>query len=446
MGLQVSWRSGMVYVFSLCCLIFPLSQAWASQMSSTRPIPVEIVKTDVGYQLLRGGHPYQIRGAGMDTNEIANLARIGGNSLRTWVVGSEELNARQLLDEAAEYGVTVALCLDLEPERHGFDYDDEDAVARQLEYARREVTKYKDHPALLFWIIGNELNHSYTNPRVFNAINEISEMIHAVDENHPTTAALSGFSGEMLAVIEERAPDLDFLSFQLYGALDSLPQQISDTAFDKPFMVTEWGATGHWEVRTTAWGAPVEMTSSEKAQRFLQRYESVIAANSAQIIGSYVFLFGQKQERTPTWYGMLLEDGAITESIDVMQYVWTGEWPENRAPSVTGLVLDGKASDHDVTVKAGGEYEARVLAGDENKDALTYRWVVMRESQATEEGGDPEVVPAIVEVPKRDTGNGSLHLVAPAEPGAYRLFVYVYDGDGRAGHANLPFLVDSAPR
>ena len=414
-------------------------------MTAGNPVPVEVVRVADGYQLLRDGRPYQIKGAGMHANEIAVFAAHGGNSLRTWSTGDDRVTGGQLLDEAAKYGVTVALCLPLAHERHGFDYDDEEAVAEQLAFARQEVLKYKDHPALLMWIIGNELNHSYTNPRVFDAINDVSMMIHAVDANHPTTAALTGFSAELVSTVEARAPDLDFLSFQLYAAIDQLPRNIKETGYSKPFMITEWGATGHWEVSKTAWGAPIEMNSSEKAKRFMERYEKVIAANPGQIIGSYVFLLGQKQERTPTWYGMLLEDGSKTESMDVMHYVWNGEWPAQRAPHVREMYLDSRRADQSVVLDAGRRYKARLDAIDPEEGELTYQWVIMHESEATEQGGDPEVTPGTVAIDIVAEDDGNITLTAPEEPGAYRLFAHVYDDSGLAGHANIPFLVEALP-
>ena len=432
----------MVLAWFLYGFMLSPGQVLASPMSSHAAIPVEIVQVGDSYQLLRDGKPYAIRGAGMDTNKVALLAAQGGNSLRTWGSGVGELSGKQLLDEAHRYGITVALCLDLARERHGFDYDDEAAVARQFEYARQEVMKYKDHPALLFWIIGNELNHSYSNPRVFDAINDISEMIHELDGKHPTTTAFSGFSGDLIATTEARAPDLDFLSFQLYGALDELPEQLESIGYTRPFMVTEWGSTGHWEVSTTDWGAPIEMNSSDKARHFLNRHQAVIATRPGQIIGSYVFLFGQKQERTPTWYGMLLEDGSRTESIDVMHYIWNGAWPENRAPAVRGMLLDGRSAQQSAVLAPGGQYDAAVDV--EGAGELSYRWLVMRESDATQQGGDAEEVPDVVPAGLEDTEGSAVSMVAPMEPGAYRLFVYIHNDHGQAGHANIPFLVDNS--
>lgn len=422
--------------------------SWAEQLSSdnTNPAEVKVVQVADGYQLQRNGQPYQIKGAGMNVDEIAVFAAHGGNSIRTWSTGGDVATGRKFLDEAEKYGVTVALCLNLGRERHGFDYGDEEAVANQLEFARREVLKYKDHPALLFWIIGNELNHGYTDSRVFDAINAISKMIHAEDKYHPTTTALTGFSPELLADAESRAPDLDFLSFQLYASLDNLPLKIQETGYTKPFMITEWGATGHWEVSKTAWGAPIEMNSSEKAQRFRARYENVIAAHSNQIIGSYVFLFGQKQERTPTWYGMLLEDGSRTEAMDVMHYIWNGVWPEQRAPHVHKMLLDSKRADQSVVLHAGERYKAELDAIDPEEGELTYHWMVRRESEATEQGGDPEVIPEEVPVDIVPLDNGSIMFSAPEKAGAYRIFGHVYDGSDLAGHANIPFLVEPLPQ
>ncbi len=73
-------------------------------------------------------------------------------------------------------------------------------------------------------------------------------------------------------------------------------------------MVTEWGATGHWEVNSTPWGAPIETHSSTKAD-LVQWNDTTWQLDSQKenCVGSYVFLWGQKQERTPTWYGMFLE-------------------------------------------------------------------------------------------------------------------------------------------
>ena len=402
-------------------------------------IPVEVVKKAGRYQLLRGGEPYEVRGAGMASPDLGVFASHGGNSIRTWSTG----NASRLLDEARKHGITVALCIRIKSERHGFDYDNTAAVAAQLKSARRQVLKYKDHPALLAWIIGNEPNLNFKNPKVFNAINDISKMIHQLDKNHPTTTALAGFDAGLAELIYSRSPDLDFISIQLYGGMVYLSDYIRDAGYGGPLLITEWGSIGHWEVAKTSWGAPIEQNSTEKAEHYLECYNTAIASNRNQIMGSYVFLWGQKQERTPTWYSMFLPGGSETESIDVMHYIWKGTWPDNRSPSIKNMRLNYKAAGKKIELKAGRQYKARVKASDPDGDELTYQWEVRCESEATSEGGDYERVPRAIDglIEQSDDDAGSIVIQAPADAGAYRLFVYVHDGQGHAGHANIPFRV-----
>lgn len=404
-------------------------------------VPVELLKQGERYLLLRGGQPYEVKGAGLEFSDVGVFASHGGNSIRTWRTDNAQSTGLHQLDEAEKHKVTVALCIEIARERHGFDYDDKEAVARQLEFARDEVLKYKDHPALLAWIIGNEMNLHFENPRVFDAINDISKMIHELDGNHPTTTALAGIDAGLAGLIEQRAPDLDFVSIQMYGDIVNLPRYIDEMGFNQPYMVTEWGAVGHWEVPKTSWGAPIEQNSSEKAANYLKSYQTAIASDPDQLIGSYVFLWGQKQERTPTWYGMFLDDGTETETIDVMQYIWTGSWPENRSPYIESMRLDSRNAHQNVTLAAGKHYEAAIEAGDPDGDVLRYHWEVMSESETTKTGGDRENVPNTLHNLADATHPGNATLTAPSEPGAYRLFVYVHDDHGNAGHANIPFQV-----
>jgi hypothetical protein len=421
---------------SLCIASGAAEPPSAESPSDAAPVKVEVGMDRGRFVLLRGGRPYAVKGAG-GTTDLEALAAHGGNSLRTWSTD----DAQQVLDQAARYGLTVALCIDIGRERHGFDYDDVDAVAAQLGHAREEVRKYKDHPALLAWIIGNEPNLFFENPKVFDAIDAISGMIHEEDGNHPTTTALAGFSAELADLVAQRAKDLDFISIQMYGDIVNLPRYLEQAGFDQPYLVTEWGAVGHWEVPTTDWGAPIEQNSSEKARSYLDAFETALAANPEQMMGSYVFLWGQKQERTPTWYGMFLADGSETEAIHVMHYLWTGVWPANRAPRIDGMLLDARTAGQGVVLSAGATYEASVEALDPDGDTLDFRWEVMRESTATQSGGDREEIPETLPGRVADSNRERVRVTAPTEAGAYRLFVYVYDGNGNAGHANLPFRV-----
>jgi hypothetical protein len=186
----------------------------------------------------------------------------------------------------------------------------------------------------------------------------------------------------------------------------------------------------------------VEQHSSDKASNYLKSYKKAIASKPDQVIGSYVFLWSHKQERTPTWYGMFLSDGSETETIDVMHYIWNGAWPDNRSPQIESMTLDSKTSKKDVVLKLGKQYKARIKAVDPDNDELEYRWEIMAESAATQEGGDKEEIPESFNGLIEEPGTDVIVLNAPFQPGAYRLFVYVRDGHGNAGHANVPFLVE----
>lgn len=405
------------------------------------PSQVRVVEEDGRYRLLVNGAPFRVRGAGLESGSQEALATRGGNALRTWRPGTPRESGDALLDRAQRNGLFVALALELRGERHGFDFDDRKAVDAEIARLRAEVERYKDHPALLMWVVGNELNLEAKNPAVWDAVDDIAEMIHEVDPNHPVMTTLAGIDRPLIDQVRTRADSLDLIGIQIYGDIEQLPRKLRESGWTGPYLVTEWGPTGHWESPLTSWGAPIEDDSSTKARLIGQRYEKIIEADQRQGLGSFVFLWGNKQERTPTWYGLFLPSGESTASIDAMQHAWTGRWPDNRSPSITPLEIDGRRAIDSIELAPGRSYSARIDARDVDGDRLDYRWTVMAESTATSIGGDPEAVPATVSTRISDAGDGQVRFDAPVEAGAYRLFVEVRDGNGNAAYANAPFRV-----
>jgi hypothetical protein len=417
-------------------LLLPTLALAAAAHAQNAPVKVEVRQTAGRYELRRAGQPYFINGAG-GGQFPERIKAYGGNSIRTWDTG----HAEQVLAEANKNGLTVMLGLDVARERHGFDYNNATAVATQLAKIRAEVLKYKDNPAVLFWGIGNELNLEYTNPRVWDAVQQIARMIHEVDPNHPTSTVLAGLSQKEADYIKARCPDVDILSINTYAGLAAIPEQVRAVGWTGPYVVAEWGPTGHWESPVTPWKASVEETSSQKAAVYKSRYEASVAKDKTQCLGTYVFLWGQKQERTPTWYGIFTEDGKESEVVDVMQYLWSGQWPPNRAPHLASFTLDGKQATDNVYLQPGQHVPVVATVTDPDQDQLTYRYELLPESTDLKTGGDRESRPAPIagRLPARAAARTTL--TAPAAAGAYRLFVYATDGHDNVATANIPFYV-----
>ena len=433
----------LLALVALAFIVVACGRPQTQEAAVEGPVKSEIRQAEDGtYSLYVDGELFYIKGAGLEFGSVAKLAENGANSFRTWRTDNGQRSGKEVLDEAHEYGLKVTMGIDVGRERLGFDYDDEAAVKAQLERIRKEVMELKDHPALIAWGIGNELNHHSHNPKVWDAVNEISKMIHEIDPNHITTTSLAGMNKEYVDLVRERAPDLDVLSVQMYAEIEILPERITESGWDGPLLVTEWGATGYWEVPSTEWGAPIENTSSIKADFYRSRYAKAIQSQRKQVIGSYVFLWGQKQERTPTWFGMFMEDGTETESVDAMYYLWNDKWPENRTPRLNDFKLEGKVAYDNVKLKAGEQYSAMVDVSDPEDGEVVYRWEIMEESQTEATGGDAEMVPEVIDGLFVEGASNKATFTAPTKPGAYRIFVYVDDAEARTAHANIPFYVE----
>jgi hypothetical protein len=400
------------------------------------PIRTQVTHEHGEWQLLRDGKPYFIKGGG-GNSALEALVTAGGNSIRTWSTD----NVGKQLDAAQKLGLTVTVGFWVGHARHGFDYTNAKQVEDQLDRAREAILKYKDHPALLIWGIGNEMESGgdENNAAMWSAVNNLAAMAHKLDPNHPTMTVVAEIGGKKVQHLQKLCPEVDIIGINSYGGIGSIPKRYKDAGGTKPYIVTEFGPAGIWESKKNAFGVVPEPTSTEKAERYAQAWRTAVLSQPGLCLGGYAFTWGYKQEATATWFGTFLPDGAHLGAVDALTEAWTGKPPANKCPEIHSLKVDG-ADD----VDSGVAVHVTLDAADPENDPLKVKWVLQAENFVFGNGGDAEATPATFADALTQADLQAATVTMPKSGGSYRLFAYVYDNHGGAAVANVPLHVKGA--
>ena len=409
----------------------PLAAAIAA--SDDAAIPVTVVKSGDGFQLLRGGVPFVVKGAA-GGGSLAALAALGGNTDRTWDSG----NIAPLMAEAKANKMAIITGVWLGQVRQGFKWSDDAAVQGAVAHTLEQVKLWKDHPSTLVWDLGNEME-SMGGPDdidVWKGIEKIAKAVKDLDPNHPTMTTVAEIGGDKVANIHKYCPDIDIVGINSYGGGPSLPARYRKAGGVKPFMITEYGPPGVWEIGKDAFGAADEPTSTAKADLYARTYTA--AAEDHLCLGSVAFTWGNKTEATLTWFGLLLRDGSRLEAADRLSTLWGGT-VANHCPTIEPISITEGAG---TVFKPGDTIHATIAAKDPAGDTLTAKWMLCNEAMNFDTGGDKQMEPPSFTDAITASDAGSATVKLPAGGGLYRLYVFITDGKGGGATANVVLKID----
>ncbi len=396
---------------------------------------VRIEGSTGAWHLTLNGKPYFIKGGGGGGSK-ALLKEIGGNSFRTW--GADK--AKVELDEAQKYGHTVMLGFWLGHHNHGFSYLNKAALEKTEREVLETVAKIKNHPALLCYSLGNEMELGEPNPKeMWQFINRLAKKVKEADPNHPVGTVVADMWKEKADAILEFAPELQYMGINSYGGATSVGRRWRELGGNIPYILTEYGPKGANECGKAPNGLPLEWTSTYKADWYREVYEKTILEEKGKwCLGGYVFTWGHKNEGSPTWFGTMLPDGTKLEVVATLAKFWGGK-VANRCPRIEEVKVTKDAPAEGETI------EASVSAKDPEGDKLKCQWTLIDEASYYGEAGLGLAMPqgwdeAIV----AGQGTNKVKVKLPGG-GNYRLYAYCFDGKGNAAYANWP-LVGKGPK
>ncbi|CDF80707.1 glycoside hydrolase (GHnc) [Formosa agariphila KMM 3901] len=434
----------LIFVFFLSiCLGFYIHLNKTVSIIGNKDKAVFIRKNNIGLQLFRNGKPFYIKGAGGQPylNELSNA---GGNTLRLY----DTIQLSETLDKAQDLNLAVIVDIPLARPRASYNPYLKDCFNLKLKNdVRQLVRRYSNHPALLFWNLGNEIRFPLVLEKneFIRTFNELIDIIHEEDPNHLVGTSVSGTSKKQTLGLHMHAPNLDIIGLNVFGNLKdvkSLERLTSLFFTSKPYYFTEWGIHGPWEEERSKWNVLLELNSTEKAQVIKNRYEDFIKPDETTL-GSIVFYWGSKIEGTPTWFNIFDSIGRKSESYYTLKSIWGGKSESKFHPTkIEKFELDGRiAQEKNPLIFQPNQIKQAQIFIDKNIDStIQFDWKIHKEAWGNQRWSKSSVLNKVLDSLNTNSSN-ILTFIVPNEEGPYRLFVNIYDKHNNFSTANIPFYV-----
>ncbi|MBT2231569.1 discoidin domain-containing protein [Nonomuraea sp. NEAU-A123] len=433
-----------------------LSADWVSvsRQSGATPAPMtdppvpagpSVVKVTGGngnWQLAVNGQPYQIKGLTYGPPQAAadgylrDLKAMGVNTIRIW--GVDDTNTPGLLDAAARNGIKVIIGHWL---NQGADYANDTAYksAVKNEIVAR-VNALKNHQGTLMWDVGNEViltmqDHGLPadvveQRRVAYArfVDELAVAIHAADPNHPVTS--TDAYTHAWSYYKAYSPALDLLAVNSYGAVDTVKDDWIKGGYGKPYIVTEAGPDGEWEVPNDVNGVPDEPTDLRKGQMYTASWNA-ISGHTGVALGATMFHYGVENDFGGVWLNVT-PGGWRRQGFHALKQAYTGQPTGNTPPRITSMTVNSQTA-----VPAGGTFTLDTQTNDPDGDLIRYH-VMLSDKHVT---GNR----ALRHARFTQSALDRLTVTAPEQLGVWKVYVYAYDGHGNVGIEQRSFRVVPPP-
>ena len=405
------------------------AQPTAPSTPANTPSVVKVTGSQGNWGLSVNGSPYYVKGvtygpANTDASYyLPQIAAMGANTVRTW--GTDSTDTADLLNAADANGVKVVMGFWLsQSEDYINDATDE---TNDLNNIVSLVNQYKSNGGVLMWDVGNEVMNSLsstysgtqlTNERIAYAqyVNRVVDAIHAADPNHPVTST-DAWVGAW-PYYKQYTPDLDLMAVNSYGAACGVQSAWQSGGYTKPYILTEAGPSGEWEVANDENGVPQEDTDQASTQGYATDWNCVKAA-SGVALGATLFNYGVENDFGGIWYNLLTGDWRRDSFYEVSS-LYGGQYAANRAPVISSMTIGNPTA-----VPAGGTFTVNVAATSPINAPLRYS-VDLDAKYIT--GGTAQQGATFTA-----SGNGTLTVTAPNVLGVWKVDVYVYDDQGNAG-------------